>query len=76
MNDDIQELDLVALLEDLRSEGLHSGQTGTVVYVHDDGQGFEVEFPLTPRKSVVTTVPREHLLKLRGLPPVAHASQG
>ncbi len=64
----INELDLVALTTSLTSQSLPAGQTGTVVHVHGHGEAFEVEFPLTPRRSVVTTVRPEHLLKLHGLP--------
>jgi hypothetical protein len=71
----IQELDLVALVGDLDRDGLHAGQTGTVVFVHDAGKAFEVEFPMSPRKSIVATVPRESLLKLRGLSTSPSASQ-
>ena len=73
--DEIQELDMVALVGDLDRDGLQAGQAGTVVFVHDAGKAFEVEFPLTPRKSIVATVPRESLLKLRGLSTSASASQ-
>ena len=67
MHSDIQELDVVALRNDLPAEGLVAGQTGTVVFVHKGGSAFEVEFILQPRKSVVTTVNADQVLKLRGL---------
>ena len=67
MNSSIQELDVVALREDLPAEGLVAGQTGTVVFVHKGGEAFEVEFIVQPRKSIVTTVAADRLLKLRGL---------
>jgi len=70
MTDDISELDPVALLADIPQEGLKAGQTGTVVYVHDGGDAYEVEFILAPRKSAVATIPRGQLLKLHGLPSV------
>ena len=62
----IDELDVVALTRSLPDEGLPPGQTGTVVLVHDDGGAYEVEFILHARRSVVATVPRESLLKLKG----------
>ena len=68
MNEEISELDPVALLSDWPEEGLRAGQTGTVVYVHQGGEAFEVEFILAPRKSVVATIPKDRLLNLRGLP--------
>ena len=68
MNDAIHEFDVVALLADLPQEQLTAGQTGTIVYVHGGGNAFEVEFPLSPQRSVVATVDRQQLLKLHGLP--------
>lgn len=70
MADEISELDPVALLTDIPEEGLKTGQTGTVVYAHDGGEAYEVEFILAPRKSAVATIPRRQLLKLHGLPSV------
>jgi hypothetical protein len=67
MTDDIRELDCVALVRDLPAEGLTKGQTGAVVLVHNRGEAFEVEFPIAARESVVSTVSREDLLKLKGL---------
>ncbi len=67
MQEPIQDLDVVALIEDLPSEGLPAGQTGTVVLTHGYGEAFEVEFILRPHKSIVATVAREDLLKLKGL---------
>jgi hypothetical protein len=40
----IQELDTVVLKKDLAESGLTAGDVGTVVMVHGNGQGFEVEF--------------------------------
>lgn len=66
MQEPIHDLDVVALLVDLPAEGLPAGQTGTIVLTHDNGQAFEVEFILQPHHSVVATVPRDRLLKLKG----------
>ena len=65
--DAIGELDCVALVRPLAEEGLPAGQAGTVVYVHDGGAALEVEFILEPRRSLVATVERGQLLKLKGL---------
>jgi hypothetical protein len=40
----IQELESVALAEDLPEYGLKQGDIGTVVLVHEDDEGYEVEF--------------------------------
>lgn len=67
MSDPINELDVVALEQVPPGESLSAGQVGTVVYVHENGQAFEVEFIVEPRRSVVVTVRREYILKLKGL---------
>jgi hypothetical protein len=64
MSEPIHELDMVALLQDLPEEQLPAGQVGTIVLEHNQGEAFEVEFPLEPRRSIVATVLREKLLKL------------
>ena len=58
---------MVALISDLPEEKLPAGQAGAVVMVHNNGEEFEVEFPLDLHHSMVATVPREKLLKLHGL---------
>ena len=40
----IQELDDVVLNCDLLRHGLRTGDIGTVVLIHKDGEGYEVEF--------------------------------
>lgn len=40
----IDELDLVVLKRDLPDEGLTIGDVGTIVLVHQQGAGYEVEF--------------------------------
>lgn len=40
----ISEHDAVALAVDLPEQGLRAGDLGTVVMVHRDGEGYEVEF--------------------------------
>ena len=40
----INELDPVALTQDLPAHGLKRGDVGTAVLVHRDGAAFEVEF--------------------------------
>ena len=40
----IDELDEVVLTCDLPDHGLAAGDIGTVVLVHDEGKGYEVEF--------------------------------
>lgn len=40
----IHEHDRVVLLKDVYSEGLKSGDVGTVVHIYHEGKAFEVEF--------------------------------
>lgn len=40
----IKELEIVALTEDLPEHHLKAGDTGTVVDVYRDGEGYQVEF--------------------------------
>jgi len=53
----IAELDRVILTEDLVEYGLQAGDIGTVVLVHRNNQGYEVEFvALDGETLAVTTV--------------------
>ena len=40
----IKEHDAIILTEDLPGEGLQAGDIGTVVHIHQNGVGYEVEF--------------------------------
>ena len=40
----IKEHDCVILTQDLCEEGLQAGDIGTVVHIHQEGIGYEVEF--------------------------------
>ena len=40
----IKEHDCIVLTEDRPAEGLKAGDIGTVVHVHAEGAGYEVEF--------------------------------
>ena len=53
----IKEHDIVVLTQNLQDEGLTAGDVGTVVYIHEGGSGYEVEFvTLSGRTIAVTTV--------------------
>ena len=41
----VKELDLVVLTEAISAEALKAGDVGTVVFVYNEGEAFEVEFP-------------------------------
>ena len=40
----IREHECVVLTQNLPDEGLQTGDIGTVVHIHQDGAGYEVEF--------------------------------
>ncbi|MBN1200480.1 MAG: DUF4926 domain-containing protein [Anaerolineae bacterium] len=39
----IQELESIVLTEDMPEHGLRAGDIGTVVLIHGEGEGYEVE---------------------------------
>ncbi len=56
----IHELDTIVLTKDLPEHGLEAGDVGTVVLVHKDRAGFEVEFAtLTGETVAVITLRAE-----------------
>jgi Domain of unknown function (DUF4926) len=62
--DEIKLLDVVALTENLQSEGLRRGEVGTVVEKWDNGV-FEIEFSGdTGEAYAFAAVPAEKLMKL------------
>ena len=53
----IKEHDCVVLTQDLPDEGLQAGDVGTVVHIHGDNAGYEVEFvTFTGQTVAVATV--------------------
>ncbi len=58
----IGEHDLVVLTNDIPEACLEQGDVGTVVFVHGEGTGFEVEFmTLVGETLAVVTVPAESI---------------
>jgi hypothetical protein len=69
----INELDYVVLERDLPQFGLKRGDVGTVVLVHDNGTGYEVEFTALDGETIaVTTLSRGELREVSG-GEIAHA---
>jgi len=55
----IKEHDTVVLTEDVPNEGLTAGDVETVVHVHNNGEGYEVEFmTLTGQTIAVASLKR------------------
>ncbi len=53
----IQEHDCIVLTEQIPAEGLQAGDVGTVVHIHGDHAGYEVEFmALTGETVAVATI--------------------
>jgi hypothetical protein len=53
----IEEHDCIVLTQDIPDEGLQAGDVGTVVHIHANRAGYEVEFmTLTGKTLAVTTV--------------------
>jgi hypothetical protein len=58
----INEHDCVVLTQDVPEASLEAGDIGTVVHVHEDGAGYEVEFmTLAGETLVVVTLRPEQL---------------
>jgi hypothetical protein len=59
----IEEHDLVAHVSDIPDEGLASGDIGTVVSVHKQGQAYTVEFMTIGGRTVAVTLVRADKLR-------------
>jgi hypothetical protein len=71
----IEELATVVLTNDVPERGLQAGDIGTVVMVHQDGQGYTVEFLTLHGETVaVVTVPVEQIRPIR-INEIAHARE-
>jgi hypothetical protein len=51
----IAELDRMVLTEDLPEYGLKAGDIGTVVLIHREGEGYEVEFAALDGETLAVT---------------------
>lgn len=51
----MKELERVVLTQDLPEHGLERGDIGTIVLVHQDAKGFEVEFMTLDGETVAVT---------------------
>lgn len=69
----ISELDVVVLTRDLPEYGLEAGDVGTVVMVHKERAGYEIEFmTLTGETLAVVTLPADAVRSIRERE-IAHA---
>lgn len=71
----IHELDLVVLTRNLPEQGIEAGDIGTVVFIHGEENGFEVEFTtLSGETLAVVTVPSD-AVRPTGRREIAHVRQ-
>lgn len=62
----IKELDSVVLVSDVPEHGLKSGDIGTVVMIHANGKGFEIEFVALDGETIaVATLPAQKVRPVR-----------
>jgi hypothetical protein len=69
----IDELDKVVLTCDLPDHGLATGDIGTVVLVHDDGKGYEVEFMTLDCETIAVATLRAEQVRAVQHDEIAHA---
>ena len=69
----LKEFDLATLKQDLPAKGLMTGDVGTVVFVYDHGQAYEVEFvAANGRTLAVQTLRADQIEPFTG-PQILHA---
>jgi hypothetical protein len=71
----IQELDEVVLTCELPEQGLAKGDIGVVVLVHNQGEGFEVEFMTLDGETVAIETLRRSQVRPVGKHEIAHARE-
>lgn len=71
----INEHDIVVLTEDVATAGLAAGDIGTVVHVHGDGAGYEVEIMTLTGDTVAVVTLRPAQLRPIHARDVAHARE-
>lgn len=69
----IQELDEVVLTCDLPDHGLAASDIGTVVLVHDEGKGYEVEFMTLDGQTIAVSTLRADQVRQAHADEIAHA---
>jgi len=69
----INELDEVVLTCDLPDHGLAAGDIGTVMLVHSEGKGYEVEFMTLDGDTVAVTTLRAEQVRPVQHDEIAHA---
>ena len=71
----IKEHDCVVLTEGLSDEGLQAGDIGTVIHIHQDGAGYEVEFMTLAGETVAITTLLPSQLRAIARRDIAHVRE-
>ena len=71
----INEHDIVVLTEDLTDEGLRAGDIGTVVHIHNNGAGYEVEFMTLAGQTIAVASLLPAQVRAVGRQDVAHVRE-
>lgn len=69
----IRERDEVVLACDLPEQKLAAGDIGTVVLVHDEGRGYEVEFMTLDGETIAVSTLRADQVRRANADEIAHA---
>lgn len=69
----MNDLDLVILAEDLPEKGLREGDVGTLVFVHEGGAAYEVEFVTLDGETVGVVTLQAAQVRPVGRRQIAHA---
>jgi len=70
--DELDELDEVVLTCDLPDHGLTAGDIGTVVLMHDEGKGYEVEFMTLDGETIAVATLRAEQVRAVQHDEIAH----
>lgn len=71
----IKEHDYAILTEDLPEEGLKAGDIGTVVHIHQNGAGYEVEFMTLAGKTIAVLTLEAAQVRPVGSREITHARE-
>ncbi len=71
----INEHDTIVLTEDLPDEGLTAGDIGTVVHIHKNGEGYEVEFMTLAGQTIALASLLADQLRPVGCHDIAHVRE-
>jgi hypothetical protein len=71
----MRERDLVVLTRDVLDRGLRAGDIGTVMLVHQEGAGYEVEFSTLAGRTLAVVTMRAEDVRPVGEREIAHARQ-